>query len=102
MSDRTAYVYVDLDGRPVLVGTLYARFRKNRESATFTYDATWLGHPSRFALEPALVLHDLSHHTHTGRPMFGAFGDSAPDRRGRMLIGRPERQRGKAENRPPR
>jgi serine/threonine-protein kinase HipA len=49
MSDRTAYVYVDLDGKPVLVGTLYARFRKNRESATFTYDASWLSHPSRFA-----------------------------------------------------
>ena len=56
MSDRTAYVYVELDGKPVLVGTLYARFRKNRESATFTYDASWLSHPSRFALEPALVL----------------------------------------------
>jgi hypothetical protein len=38
MSDRTAYVYVDLDGRPVLVGTLHARFRKNRESASFAYD----------------------------------------------------------------
>jgi serine/threonine-protein kinase HipA len=67
MSDRTAYVYVDLDGRPVLVGTLYARFRKNRESATFTYDASWLSQPSRFALEPALVLHDLAHHTQVAR-----------------------------------
>jgi hypothetical protein len=25
MSDRTAYVYVDLDGNPELVGTLYGR-----------------------------------------------------------------------------
>ena len=25
MSDRTAHVYVDLDGQAVLVGTLYAR-----------------------------------------------------------------------------
>ena len=97
MSDRTAYVYVDLDGEPMLVGTLYARFRKNRESATFTYDASWLSHPSRFALEPALVLHDLSHHTHTGQAMFGAFGDSAPDRWGRVLMRRAERQRAKAE-----
>lgn len=102
MSDRTAYVHVDLDGEPVLVGTLYARFRKNRESATFTYDAGWLSHSSRFALEPALVLHDLAHHTHTGHAMFGAFGDSAPDRWGRMLMRRAERQRARAENRPPR
>jgi serine/threonine-protein kinase HipA len=99
MSDRTAYVYVDLDGKPVLVGTLYARFRKNRESATFNYDASWLSHPSRFALEPALLLHDLSHHTYAGQAMFGAFGDSAPDRWGRMLMRRAERQRAKAEKR---
>jgi serine/threonine-protein kinase HipA len=102
VSDRAVYVYVDLDGKPVLVGTLYARFRKNRESATFTYDASWLSHPSRFALEPALVLHDLSHHTHTGHAMFGAFGDSAPDRWGRTLMRRAERRRAKAEKRPPR
>ena len=49
----------------------------------------------------ALVLHDLSHHTHTGHAMFGAFGDSAPDRWGRMLMRRAERQRAKAEKRPP-
>ena len=102
MSDRAVYVYVELSGKPVFVGTLYARFRKNRESATFTYEASWLSHPSRFALEPALVLHDLAHHTHTGQAMFGAFGDSAPDRWGRMLMRRAERQRAKAEKRPPR
>ncbi len=52
MSDRTAFcVYVDLDGKAVLVGTLSARFRNNRESATFTDDVSWLSHPSRFALE---------------------------------------------------
>lgn len=102
MTDRAVYVYADLDGKPVLVGTLHARFRKNRESATFTYDPSWLREPSRFALEPALVLHDLAHHTHAGQAMFGAFGDSAPDRWGRMLMRRAERQRAKAEQRPPR
>jgi serine/threonine-protein kinase HipA len=71
MSDRGVYLEVDIDGEPALIGTLHARFRKKRESATFTYDASWLSHPSRFALEPALVLHDLSHHTHTGQVMFG-------------------------------
>ncbi|CAN5243345.1 HipA domain-containing protein [soil metagenome] len=102
MSDRTAYVYVDLAGKPVLVGTLHARLRKNRESATFTYDDSWLSHPSRFALEPALVLHELAQHTHSGQSMFGAFGDSAPDRWGRMLMRRAERRRAKAEKRDPR
>lgn len=102
MSDRAVYVYVDLDGNPELVGTLRARFRKNRESATFTYDASWLAHPSHFALEPSLPLHDLPRHTRAGQSLFGAFGDCAPDRWGRMLMRRVERRRAKAERRAPR
>ena len=43
MTDRAVYVYVDLDGKPVLVGTLHARFRKNRESATLAFHC----HPIR-------------------------------------------------------
>jgi serine/threonine-protein kinase HipA len=38
--DREALVYVDLDGVPHLVGRLWARARKNKESATFEYDKT--------------------------------------------------------------
>ena len=34
--DREALVYVDLDGVPHLVGRLWARVRKNKESATFS------------------------------------------------------------------
>lgn len=102
MSGRTAYVHIDLDGKPTPVGTLFSRFRRNRESASFTYDSSWLVHPSRFALEPALALHEIAHHTNTGQGMFGAFGDSAPDRWGRMLMRRAERQHAQIENRPPR
>jgi serine/threonine-protein kinase HipA len=102
MSDRTIYVYVDLEGKPSLVGTLHSRYRRNRESATFAYDAAWLSHPSRFALEPALGLQEFAHHTHAGQSMFGAFGDSAPDTWGRMLMRRAERRRAKAEHLDPR
>ena len=35
--DREALVYVDLDGVPHLMGRLWARTRKNKESATFEY-----------------------------------------------------------------
>jgi len=52
--DREALVYVDLDGVPHLMGRLWARTRKNKESATFEYDKTWLENPARFSLEPAL------------------------------------------------
>ena len=74
MSDRQLYVYVDLDGAPVLVGRLWARVRKGRESATFEYDDTWLKHPQKFALEPALALGRGPQHTPAGREIFGAMG----------------------------
>jgi serine/threonine-protein kinase HipA len=102
VTDRQVLVYVDLEGRPHLVGRLWARVRKGRESATFEYDAAWLMHPVRFALEPALVLSHGPYHTAVGRRIFGAIGDSAPDRWGRTLIQREERRRAREEKRTPR
>jgi hypothetical protein len=83
--DREALVYVDLAGRPHLVGRLWARARKDKESATFEYDKTWLEHKEQFSLEPALRLGPGPFHTTADVPMFGAIGDSAPDRWGRAL-----------------
>ena len=47
MSDRELLVYVDLAGAAHFVGRLWARRARNRESATFEYDADWLAnsHP---------------------------------------------------------
>jgi serine/threonine-protein kinase HipA len=101
MTDRQLFVYADLDGTPALVGRLWARVRRGRESATFEYDDTWLKHPSKFALEPALVLGKGPLHTSQGRQIFGAIGDSAPDRWGRVLIQRAERGKARQEIRPP-
>jgi serine/threonine-protein kinase HipA len=74
MTDRSVYIYVDLEGTPHLVGRLWARSRKGKESATFEYDAAWLTNPLRFALEPALTLGKGPHHTAAGRLIFGAIG----------------------------
>ena len=38
MTEKAAFVYVDLDGVPCLAGRLWARWRRGRESATFAYD----------------------------------------------------------------
>lgn len=102
MMDKEALVYVDLDGKPQLVGRLWGRVRKERESATFEYDATWLENPARFSLEPALQLGPGPFHTPGDLPMFGAIGDSAPDRWGRVLMRRMERRRAERENSTPR
>ncbi len=100
--DKETLVYVDLDGVPHLMGRLWARVRKNKESATFEYDAGWLQHPARFSLEPALQLGPGPFHTPADTPMFGAIGDSAPDRWGRALMRRMERRRAEREGGAPR
>src|ERR1700726_1608127 len=102
MMDRETLVYVDLDGAPHLMGRLWARVRKNKESATFEYDPGWLQHAARFSLEPALTLGPGPFHTPADAPMFGAIGDSAPDRWGRALMRRMERRRAERERQTPR
>lgn len=100
--DTESFVYVDLQGAPHLVGRLWARMRKDRESATFEYDKNWLSHPERFSLEPALQLGPGPFYTSLDKPLFGAIGDSAPDRWGRVLMRRAERRRAERERQTPR
>jgi serine/threonine-protein kinase HipA len=100
--DREAFVYMDFADGPVLVGRLWSRIRKQRESGTFEYDPAWLKRPDRFALEPALMLAPGPYHTGADRPMFGAIGDSSPDRWGRVLMRRAERKAAEREGRQPR
>src|SRR5260370_8228345 len=89
--DRELLVYIDLDKKPLLVGRLWTRLRKGKESATFEYDKQWLNNPIAFSLEPALTLGPGPYHTQAGKALFGALADSAPDRWGRVLIHRAER-----------
>lgn len=100
--DREVLVYADLEGTPHLVGRLWARLRKNRETATFEYDPSWLAEGRRFSLEPALKLGPGPFHTPPDKPLFGAIGDSAPDRWGRVLMRRAERRRAEREGGTPR
>lgn len=99
--DKRVFVRADLQGQPHLVGYLWAHRNKGRESASFEYAQSWLSHSERFALEPALSLGAGAFHTNAGHKIFGAIGDSAPDRWGRVLIQRAERQKARSENRPP-
>jgi serine/threonine-protein kinase HipA len=91
--DKETFVYADLNGTPRPVGRLFTHLRRNRESATFEYDESWLADDERFALETALQLGPGPFHTATDRALFGAIGDSAPDRWGRMLMRRAARRR---------
>ncbi len=95
-------VYVDIAGESHRVGRLWARVRKGRESATFEYDPDWLAYAARFSLEPALTLGPGPFHTPSDKSLFGAIGDSAPDRWGRVLMRRAERRRAERESETPR
>src|SRR5271154_3641366 len=99
--EREVLAYVDLDGALHFVGRLWARTRGNNESASFEYDKLWLENPVRFSLEPALQLGPGPYHTAGDDPMFGALGDSAPDRWGRALMRRMECRRTDREKRAP-
>src|SRR5690349_14255752 len=100
--DREILVYVDLENKAVLVGRLWTRARGRQESATFEYDEDWLNNPYRFSLEPALTVGPGPYHTTAARALFGAIGDSSPDRWGRALMGRAERKAADREGRAPR
>ena len=100
--DQQIFVYVDLDRTPHQVGRLWLHNRKRVESASFRYDEEWLRDPQRFPLEPALQMDAGPHHTTAGRSLFGAIGDSAPDRWGRALMMRAEARRARNAGEPPR
>jgi serine/threonine-protein kinase HipA len=100
--DRKIIVYVDLEGVPMLAGRLWTRVRNGKESATFEYDQEWISSPRSFSLEPSLTLGAGPHHTSAGKAMFGAIGDSAPDRWGRVLMKRAEIRQAEKEGRAPR
>ncbi len=99
--ETDVFVYCDVEGTPRFAGRLWARTRKGRQNASFEYHRDWLQSPDRFSLEPALMLAAGPFHTASDKPLFGAIGDSAPDRWGRALMRRAERRRAESEGRTP-
>ena len=98
--EREILVHAEMEGTPVLVGRLWVRVRRGRESASFEYDRAWLRRSDSYSLEPALSSGPGAFHTR--KALFGAIGDSAPDRWGRVLLRRAEVRRARMEGRAPR
>lgn len=102
MSESTTLVHIEHAGRTQLVGRLWARSTRGKQSASFEYDKSWLAEPLRYALGPALPPGPGPFQSGEGRAMFGAIGDSAPDRWGRKLIARNEARRARELDQTPR
>jgi hypothetical protein len=101
MAEREAEVWVQIAGRDVFAGRLWSHRRRGAESQTFSYDSGYIASGFAYELDPALPLVLGQQQTPTGRAIFGAFSDCAPDRWGRRLIGRAERQRARAAGEAP-
>ena len=102
MSDKKVLVYISLSNENYFIGTLWSHFNRGRETSDFEYSKDWLKNPKAFSLEPALFLGAGKQVNPRQTPLFGSFGDSAPDTWGRILMRRYEAQIAKDENRSPR
>lgn len=75
---------------PRPMGWLYATRSRGKEIFSFEYEDDWLRSAARAQLDPALQLFGGPQYPAAGRPNFGLFLDSCPDRWGRMLMRRRE------------
>ncbi len=97
MAEPAVEVVAQIGGEDVPAGRLWSHRQRGTESTTFAYDSDYLARPDAYELDPALSLVAGQQQTPAGRAMFGAFSDCAPDRWGRRLIARAERQRVRRE-----
>ncbi len=95
MADAQVEVVVQIGTEDVLAGRLYSHRDGRAESATFSYEASYIERPDSYELDPALPLLIGQQQTRNGAAIFGAFSDCAPDRWGRRLIDRVENRRAK-------
>ena len=82
-------VHVDRRGEPVVAGTAHFTRERRGVTTTFTYDSAYLSGAGNQPIDPGLPL--FSGNQYLSR-LPGTFGDSAPDRWGRNLLTRRERQ----------
>jgi len=102
LHERVVFVHLHIAGEPVLAGRLLCNARGGQENASFEPDREWLAHPLHAVYAPLLDVAAGPFFTGNHMPLFGAIGDSAPDRWGRMLLRRHERSEAAREKRPAR
>jgi len=94
-------VYADWKGLdlPTLMGTLSVRHTRGHEIFAFSYEKQWVKTGHAQTLDPDLQFFDGPQFLTGGKPNFGLFLDSSPDRWGRVLMDRREAILAKKENR---
>jgi serine/threonine-protein kinase HipA len=94
-------VCLDLEsfGGPVAMGTLRRQGTRSGEVFSFEYEVPWLKRSDQFGFDPDLVPVAGPQYPPAGRPSFGIFLDSSPDRWGRVLMQRRENVHARREGR---
>ncbi len=92
-------VFVQIGGEDVAAGDLWMRRAGRSQSANFAYRPSYIGRNGAYQLEPDPPLQTGQFQTPVDRSLFGAFSDTAPDRRGRKLIERTEAASAREERR---
>lgn len=85
-------VYADWKGlkEPELMGTLSITHTRGHAVCTFSYNKEWIKNGQAQNLDPDLQFYDGPQFLTGGKPNFGIFLDSSPDRWGRVLMDRRE------------
>lgn len=101
---RIIEVYADWIGLESIarLGTLSVQAPRGKEVFSFEYNAAWLGRDDNRTLDPDLRFYKGPQYTGAGKPNFGLFLDSSPDRWGRVLMRRREAIMARREGRAPR
>lgn len=89
-------VHVNRGGLSILAGVAHFTRERQNVTTTFTYESSYLADRKNRQIDPGLPLFSGNQYV-AGMP--GAFGDSAPDRWGRNLLTRRERQLAAEEGR---
>ena len=96
MAGREAVeVTVEIDGQEFIAGTLWLH-ELRAQSSTFRYADSYLASPVSYDLDPVLPKSAGIFQSASGKPLFSAFADTAPDRWGKNLMRREERERAAA------
>lgn len=85
---------------PILMGTLSAVPLRGKEVFSFRFSEDWLHGKLARAFDPDLQLFSGRQYVPEGKPNFGLFLDSTPDRWGKLLLDRREIVMARAESRP--
>ena len=83
---------------PTLMGVLSITHTRGHAVFTFSYDKLWIKTDNAQNLDPDLQLYDGPQFLAGGKPNYGLFLDSSPDRWGRVLMDRREAILARKEN----